>query len=108
MLVTCDTSPLLSEEVFEQCYLILFPGQVTSTISKRDHVQEAGKTEVMGLSAAAPSLVMVSTVSYALCRELPPPSLMPESTVWPGKVQVTPWINLPSPVYSCTGLFLNT
>lgn len=48
MLVTCDTSPLLSEEVFEQCYLILFPDQVTSTISKRDYVQEAGKTEVMG------------------------------------------------------------
>lgn len=86
-----DTNPLPSEEIPGQCYFILSPGHTTSSISGRGWGQE--RQRWWELSAIPLSRVRASTVSYPLSRDLAP-SLMPESEIWPGEVQVTLWIKL--------------
>ena len=54
---------------------------------------EVRKDRKWELSAIPLSQVRASTVSYPLSRDLAP-SLMPESEIWPGEVQVTLWIKL--------------
>ena len=65
-----DTNPLLGEEMTGQCYLTLFPGQTTSSISERGCGQGAGKSEMRG-TLCCPTLPG-QRVSYPISRDPPP------------------------------------